>query len=57
MMSTNYFVENNRMTSVMISKDCVHYQDYKKIHRFFKNIIISSKDNIDVSKKNGKEKI
>ena len=57
MMSKNYVVENNRMTSVMISKDCVHYQDYKKVHRFFKNIIISSKDNIDVSKKNGKEKI
>ena len=35
MMSKNYFVENNRMTSVMISKDCVHYQELQKNAKVF----------------------
>ena len=30
MTSKNYFVENNRTTSVMISKDRVNYQELQK---------------------------
>ena len=34
-MSTNYFVENNRITSVMISKDCVLCQELQKNTKVF----------------------
>ena len=45
MKSKNYFVENNRTTSVMISKlEMVRInRNYMKIHRLFKNKIILSK--------------
>ena len=53
MKSKNYFMENNRLTSVTISKLEIVWviKNYRKIHRFFKNKIISSKDNIDISNK------
>ena len=55
----NYFEENNRTTSVRISKNRVHYQELQKNTQFSqKYILFCQRDiNIGVSKKNGKEKI
>ena len=33
LMSKNFFIENNRATSVMISKDCVHYEYTRQVSR------------------------
>ena len=58
MTSKNCFVEGNRKTSVMISKDRVNssgitgkYIDFSKIKLF------RQRDTLDISKNNGKEKI
>ena len=53
----SYFVENTRRTSVMISKDRVSYQELQKIILIFSKIkLFRQRDNIEVRKKNGKEK-
>ena len=54
----SYFVENTRRTSVMISKDRVSYQELQKIRQIFsKKKLFRQRDDIEVRKKNGKEKI
>ena len=57
MMSKNYFLENNRTTSVMISKYRVNYQELHENTLDFSKIKLFVKlDGIDVTKKNRKEK-
>ena len=54
----SYFVENNRRTSVMISKDRVSYQELEKIILIFSKIkLFRQRDNIEVRKKMVKKKI
>ena len=58
MTSKDCFVEGNRKTSVMISKDRVSYQGLQKIILIFSKIkLFRQRDTIDISKYNGKEKI
>ena len=57
MTSKNYFSENNRTTSVMISKYRVNYQElHKNTLDFSKIKLFRQRDGIDVTKKTAKKK-
>ena len=57
MTSKNYFLENNRTTSVMISKYRVNYQElHENTLHFSKIKLFRQRDGTDVTKKNRKEK-
>ena len=57
MTSENYFLENNRTTSVMISKYRVNCQElHENILDFSKIKLFRQRDGIDVTKKTVKKK-